>query len=333
MQMIQDTILGLRVEAMTVFQNLAVFPMLNGNGVGEPAYVTLDEALEQGSARVTEVSSAGNVPELEFVNDGQKPVLLLDGEELVGAKQNRVLNITLLAPAAQTIIIPVSCVEAGRWSHRSAVFASAGRVQYASGRAEKMKHVTASLQLEGTRSSRQSEVWADIDRKAERMQAKSETAAMSEMFERYSGTVEDYVNAFSVSAGQVGSVFAINGEMIGLELFDCPQTMRKLFPELLRSFALDAIDFQRPDPKQPSREEAQKFVEAVAKAECQQFPAVGIGEDVRFSSEGVVGGSLIADGRVVHLSAFAEPGRENDSESTSRSSMIRSSLRHQRRRT
>jgi len=70
----------------------------------------------------------------------------------------------------------------------------------------------------------------------------------------------------------------------------------------------------------------------VAKAECQQFPAVGIGEDVRLSSAAVVGGSLVADGRVVHLSAFAEAGEWSGEQPSSRSSMIRSSLRHQRRR-
>jgi hypothetical protein len=43
---------------------------------------------------------------------------LLDGEELIGAKQNRALNLTILAPAKQVIVIPVSCVEAGRWHLR-----------------------------------------------------------------------------------------------------------------------------------------------------------------------------------------------------------------------
>jgi hypothetical protein len=59
-------------------------------------------------ARVTELGAGGSVPELRFENLGEKPVLLLDGEELVGAKQNRALNLTILAPAKQVIVIPVS---------------------------------------------------------------------------------------------------------------------------------------------------------------------------------------------------------------------------------
>ena len=94
----------------------------------------LEEALEQKCARVNEVSQSGSVPELKFTNDCERPVLLMDGEELVGAKQNRILNLTVLAPAGKTIIIPVSCVEAGRWQARSAEFSVAGRAHFSRGR-------------------------------------------------------------------------------------------------------------------------------------------------------------------------------------------------------
>ena len=75
-----------------VHKNLVMFPLIADGNV-EPRYQLLDDALAQGSARVTEVSESGSVPELKFVNEGERPVLLLDGEELVGAKQNRILNL------------------------------------------------------------------------------------------------------------------------------------------------------------------------------------------------------------------------------------------------
>jgi hypothetical protein len=91
-----------------------MFPLLNGGGHTR-SYQTLREALAAGTLRVTEVSEGGSVPRLSAVNDGDKAVLILDGEELVGAKQNRIANLTILVPAKRTIPIPVSCVEAGRW--------------------------------------------------------------------------------------------------------------------------------------------------------------------------------------------------------------------------
>ena len=38
-------------------------------------------------------------------------MLLIEGEESVGAKQNRTLNVSILAPAGREIRIPVACLE------------------------------------------------------------------------------------------------------------------------------------------------------------------------------------------------------------------------------
>lgn len=111
---------------------LSVFPLLD-DGPDEARYLTLDEALAAGLAHVTEVSDAGRVPELRFRNDGDRPVLLIDGDELVGAKQNRVLNPTILVPPHSEIVIPVSCVEYGRWTWRSRHFDTSNRTLYGPG--------------------------------------------------------------------------------------------------------------------------------------------------------------------------------------------------------
>ena len=44
-----------------------------------------------------EVSKEGDVPNLPFENHGNSKVLLVDGDELVGAKQNRIINLSILA--------------------------------------------------------------------------------------------------------------------------------------------------------------------------------------------------------------------------------------------
>ena len=163
MQLIKDTISGTRLGDPITFRNMSVFPLF-GQGI-TPDYLTLDEALAQKRARITEVSEGGSVPELRFVNEGDKPVFLMDGEELIGAKQNRTLNLSILVPAMQAVGIPVSCVERGRWSHRSREFSSAPRAQYAEGRAKKMAQVSASMESSGARHSDQGEVWRDIDEK------------------------------------------------------------------------------------------------------------------------------------------------------------------------
>ena len=58
------------------------------------------------------MSEAGSVPYLQAVNKGPWPVLIFDGEELVGAKQNRITNATILVGVGKTVL-PVSLRGAG----------------------------------------------------------------------------------------------------------------------------------------------------------------------------------------------------------------------------
>ena len=134
MSAVAERLQEVRLGEPQVYRNLAMVPLL-GTGPNEAGYLLLDDALSSGCARVNEVSESGSVLELKFVNECDRPVLLLDGEELVGAKQNRILNLSVLAPAHKAIVIPVSGIEAGRWRADSAEFSSVGRTHYAADRA------------------------------------------------------------------------------------------------------------------------------------------------------------------------------------------------------
>ncbi len=92
-------------------------PMLSPYAVAAN-YLTLDQVLTEGLIEVSDVSESGSVPELKVINKAAKMVLILDGEELVGAKQNRIVNTTILVAVRCTMVIPVSCVEQGRWTIR-----------------------------------------------------------------------------------------------------------------------------------------------------------------------------------------------------------------------
>ena len=122
-------------------------------------YVSLDEALA-GGLYISDVDEAGDVGELAVRNPLDRGVLLYDGEELVGAKQNRILNVSVLLGAGSTARIPVSCVERGRWSWRDRSFRSAGHVAGP----ELRRHKAASLRANAlARGAAQGTVWAAVD--------------------------------------------------------------------------------------------------------------------------------------------------------------------------
>jgi hypothetical protein len=92
-------------------------------------YLGLDEAAARGF-RVSEIGDEGVVEWLLVENSLPEVVLLYDGEELVGAKQNRIVEQTILVGAGSSLKIPAKCVERGRWARRSQHFAPAPRAAY-----------------------------------------------------------------------------------------------------------------------------------------------------------------------------------------------------------
>ena len=55
-------------------------------------------------------------------NLSNKTLLILNGEIFDGAKQDRVVNETVLVPSNSSIEIKVSCVEQGRWAYKTRAF-------------------------------------------------------------------------------------------------------------------------------------------------------------------------------------------------------------------
>src|SRR3954464_8546535 len=92
---------SLAIGSPTSVDALSIYPLLRAAS-GAPFYDTLSDAVSAGTLHITEVSAAGSGPEPRVVNDGKRPVLIVD-EELVGAKQNRIVNLTVLVPESATI--------------------------------------------------------------------------------------------------------------------------------------------------------------------------------------------------------------------------------------
>jgi hypothetical protein len=85
-----------------------------------------------------------------------------DRKSLVGAKQNRIPNTTVLVAAHTEVTIPVSCVEQGRWSYRGRQFRPGDSSLFASLRAKKAAWVSRSVRAGRGHMADQGEVWAEL---------------------------------------------------------------------------------------------------------------------------------------------------------------------------
>src|SRR5918992_1653873 len=203
----------------------------------QAAYVTLEEALSLGF-RVSEVDETGAVPELKVVNPLEEDVLLYDGEELLGAKQNRILNVTVLVAAQSEARIPVSCVEQGRWSRSSATFASAPHAAYPELRRAKAAVLSADPLVPGRA---QCEVWESVDEKDEVHSVHSRTRAQADVYAAKEDDLAKLRIGFPLQPGQCGAVFAAGGDFC-LDYVSRPDAFARLYPKLLEGYLLDALE-------------------------------------------------------------------------------------------
>jgi hypothetical protein len=306
MDILRNTLDRLTLGQPRDLVGLAVFPLLDETAAESPAYLTLAEALADGEAVVSEVSENGRVPELRFENRSDRRILLLDGEELVGAKQNRVLNLTILVGPRRIVTIPVSCVEQGRWRWKSRRFAAAERQLYAGLRAKKMAAVSRNLRQRGEAAADQVAVWEDIARMCRRHGAVSATGAVDALYEKLAARLDDVKRQAQAAAGQVGALFAAGGRILGMELFDHPDTFARCCTRLVESYALETLG-GREDAEAPQLDAAaaRTWLGRLARTPATRHPGIDLGEDLRLSSPEIEAAALVADERIVHLSAFA----------------------------
>jgi len=288
---------------LQIFNNMGVVPMFTSVS-GSSKYLTLKEALGGGLLVITEISHAGSVPELRVFNKAEIPVLLLDGEELAGAKQNRVLNTTILLKEESETIIPVSCTEHGRWSYASAEFLDSGNIMNRHLRSKKASSVNRSLQASRSYRGNQGAVWEGIASCAEMANVHSSTGAMSDIYECKERDLKGYLDVLKYIPHQRGIFVMINGRVAGFDVISLESAYEIIHPKLVKSYAMDALLEKQRDHETPSTEKARAFLEEAKSCNETRFGSLGYGWDHRFENKHMVGSALVHREQVIHLAFF-----------------------------
>ncbi len=304
-----ETLAPLEIGARVSYGPLHLFPLCGGAFTEE--YISLlEDALNDGTTRVEELDEGGSVPELRVINAGARPVLILEGEELVGAKQNRTANSSVLVAANSQLVLPVSCVERGRWSYRSRAFSSGDGSPHLALRHLKTRAVHTSLRHGRGHRSDQGAIWEEVDRKANLHAAPSPTHALQDSRAHLSEELYAFGKlAEELPEGTRGVVVALGERPVLLEVLAGPRSFAKVSYKLLSGYAFEAVGLLggsvsgsggAPDPSV-----VRGFIEAAVKARHEEHPAVGSGRDVRFEEDGVLGYALLVERGVLHAAAFA----------------------------
>jgi hypothetical protein len=293
-----------QVGAPLRHEAVAVFPLF-GQASGGADYLLSDEAMAAGSVTVEEVGEAGSVPALIVNNQADSLVLFLEGEELRGAKQNRVLNTSVLVAARAKTTIPVSCVEHGRWRYTSRSFGHGGSHSSPKLRHVLKKSVSASAKGGRGHGSDQGEVWKEVSRQMSALGTASSTGAMADTYEAHRGRLAEFTGRLKYAEGATGLAVAVGGKVVSVDLFDKPGTCRKVWDRLLTGVVMDALE-AGPGGEEVGKNEVQEALARLRGAPWQQTQPVGAGEEYRSDADGgnhatalVLGGSVIHGSLVV----------------------------------
>lgn len=326
---------SLRYGKPLVVHNVAVIPLFT-DSKSALEYLTMEEALKENLLHIGEIFGGGSVPTLIADNLADKPVLLIDGEELVGVKQNRVLNLSVLLKEKTKTDIPVSCVERGRWGYREPYFPpptphtppeptpSPDPVEKPKkkkpevvtehfmalrGRARKMYDVTRNIECYEAPHSDQGKVWEEVDKLQQRTQVHSPTSAMYDVYVKRKDDLTRFLEGLKPEPNQCGYILFINGKPQALEIIPRPDKYNLYHKKLIESGAIEALAdvhlFDKTYDEAELKKMAEEFVKAVMESEEHPFEKVGYGKNLRYRRQGFCGAALVHNDEVVHSAFFS----------------------------
>ena len=312
---------------------LSVFPLYLKSGLTtrvKSGLVMIDKKL----VNVKEVSDAGSVPTLYVRNDSDHHVLFVEGDQLVGAKQNRICNSSVLMAPQSFAEIPVSCVEQGRWAKKSAAFASSSnaatpemrkilkqskrearqayRLQQQR-REQSVEPASVVLDHAAVHQASQGAVWKKVASMQSSHAVPSQTSSMEDVFESKRSVIERALLTFKYPQDARGWIIAINGEIQTIEMFGKKKLCKKSWERVMRGCVLETMGKAgRPYPNKKNEackiatikeQQVLRAIDRLSKLVWEPVVAVSAGKEYRGDDGRLIGSQLHLDDHLVHLSA------------------------------
>ena len=213
-----------------VHKNMAIIPIktpINYN----LDMITLKKGFEMDLVNVKECEQS-TVNTLVVENKSVTPLLLIDGEEIVGGDQNRIVNGTILIAPQSEMKIPVNCTEHGRWGYKKK-FVHSDYIADFRTRSSKLRAAHA-------KSNVQAAVWNSIDNLEMSRNYHSPTQAMTESYENVKTDLSEFADAFNIEKGQTGVAVIIDGKIKGFEIFLNSDVYMQYHEKILKSYLINA---------------------------------------------------------------------------------------------
>jgi hypothetical protein len=289
-------------------KNIVIIPLMIDDP--EPCrYISGKKALKEKNLIIEEIGENGQVSRLTATNIGNKPVMLISGEGLKGAKQDRIVNVTIIIKVNHTVEIPVSCVERGRWSydHNGTQFQSANFATQNIRRSIREDINRNIVTGNKTYDSNQEIVWHNVSKTVKKHNIESETDNLNEVYQAIKTDFNTIIKKIKYSTGAVGVAIFANGKQLSIDLFQHSSLMKENWKNIINSVIIDTeITDKKSSYKCQKIGEMHKDIDTFFKKVCLKTsePEIspGAGHYIVSRSEHLEAGTLFVDNAVAHIS-------------------------------
>ena len=270
-------------------------------------YISSEEAMKNNLIEVNEISEGGSVNNLFVINRSDKHVFFMDGDILQGAKQNRVINTSMLIAPESKTSVPVSCVESGRWRYSSSKFSSSDYIAPHKLRSDKAKHIKKNLENDKLFYSDQGEVWNKVSDYEEAHHCKSMTSNLSFIYENKESEFAEFMKIFGLNAEANGIAIFIKNKILNIDLFNRDNIFREYFPKILKAAAMETYrlrESDRPLSETEAKFKTNDFFDNFEKLEFSIHKSLGVGQERRFETMEFTGLELAYENHLIHLTSL-----------------------------
>ena len=292
----------------TAFGNASIV-QVSSQPLSSFPFLPAGPAISSGGLIISELTAMGSVGQLTALNNTANYLLLTDADVLTGAKQNRVVNRSvLLAPSTKTVI-EVSCVERLRWNYQSTSFKTPGSVADPSLRSRKAGTFSR-MKPENEAGFRdtQGEVWDHVSQHLACEGVHSRTESYEELLQFRMQKAERVLPECNPAEGCNGLVVILGGKVISADIFGNEESFRYYFPMLRDA----AFTLSRPGDEKDQPDMHEAYFRALAAIDdfndAGRHPEEGhpgAGTLQMVETQQLVGFSLIHSEELIHNAFFA----------------------------
>jgi len=310
-----DALNGVTIGTPVCVGSLTVFPLL-GSGTWSPNVLTLEDAVRRSALEIHEHADGATIDSVRLINHADEPVLLLEGDMLLGGKANRALNTTVLVAPHCTQTIPVSCIEVGRWGGEPKIKDVASnaplRVRAAISCSVSLDLAASRYSLRTDPKARRSDqrlVWRRAVRMLEAISEGTTTIDLTYAYAHHAALLRSAVHALPPLPYQVGAIFASPCRgLMAIELSADAATFARLLPRLIESSLIEVLI---PGPlvsiQSATDAGAKALLAELLDCELRAYPGVGLGDELRVKTRRLLATALLDSDRLLHLSACVRP--------------------------